>query len=78
AVTCPVDDPTALAGARLSLAAFPPQYVGQSPDGIYLLVAGKLGTLGPGAGCDGPIVKIARDLQVTGVGRAGVSAMGQG
>lgn len=73
AVTCPVDDPTALAGARLSLAAFPPRYVGQSPDGVNLLVAGKLGTLGPGAGCDGPIAKIARDLQVSDIGPAGVT-----
>jgi len=29
-----------------------------------LLTAGKIGDLGPGAGCDGPINKIARDLRV--------------
>jgi CO dehydrogenase nickel-insertion accessory protein CooC1 len=31
-------------------------------------VAGKLGPLGPGAGCDGPVAKIARDLRVGGLG----------
>jgi CO dehydrogenase maturation factor len=68
AVTCPVDDPTPLAGACVSLDALPPACVGRSSEGVYLLVAGKLGPLGPGAGCDGPIAKIARDLCVTGVG----------
>ena len=28
------------------------------------MVGGKLGELGPGAGCDGPIAKIARDVRV--------------
>lgn len=64
-VSCPVDDPTPLEHARVSLGELPDRYVGRSPDGIWLLVVGKLGTLGPGAGCDGPIAKIARDLVVT-------------
>jgi len=64
AVTCPVDDPTPLAGGEISLGELAPQYVGETVEGIRLLVAGKLGALGPGAGCDGPIVKIARDLRV--------------
>jgi CO dehydrogenase nickel-insertion accessory protein CooC1 len=68
AVTCPADDPTALPGARLSLDALPPACVGRSVDGVHLLVAGKLGPLGPGAGCDGPVAKIARDLSVAGIG----------
>ena len=29
-----------------------------------LLVAGKIGDQGPGAGCDGPISKIARDIRI--------------
>jgi CO dehydrogenase nickel-insertion accessory protein CooC1 len=68
AVTCPVDDPTPLPGARVSLDALPPACVGRTSEGVHLLVAGKLGPLGPGAGCDGPIAKIARDLRVTGIG----------
>jgi CO dehydrogenase nickel-insertion accessory protein CooC1 len=68
AVTCPVDDPTPLPGATLSLEGLPARYVGTSPEGIRLLLAGKLGPLGPGAGCDGPIAKIARDLRVTDMG----------
>jgi CO dehydrogenase nickel-insertion accessory protein CooC1 len=31
---------------------------------IILITAGKIGTHGPGAGCDGPIAKIARDLKI--------------
>jgi CO dehydrogenase nickel-insertion accessory protein CooC1 len=68
AVTCPADDPTTLPGARVSLDALPPACVGLSADGVHLLVAGKLGPLGPGAGCDGPVAKIARDLRVAGLG----------
>jgi CO dehydrogenase nickel-insertion accessory protein CooC1 len=67
-VTCPVDDPTPLPGACVSLDALPAACVGRSGEGVHLLVAGKLGPLGPGAGCDGPIAKIARDLRVTGIG----------
>lgn len=72
-VTCPVDDPTPLVDAEIALADLPPQYVARSPDGVWLLVAGKLGSLGPGAGCDGPIAKIARDLRVTDIGPADVT-----
>jgi CO dehydrogenase nickel-insertion accessory protein CooC1 len=67
-VTCPVDDPTPLAGARVELDRLPARFVARNPEGICLLVAGKLGGLGPGAGCDGPIAKIARDLRITGQG----------
>ena len=67
-VTCPVDDPVPLAGASIALADLPPDCVAQNPDGIRLLAAGKLGTLGPGAGCDGPMTKIVRDLRVTDLG----------
>jgi CO dehydrogenase maturation factor len=67
-VTCPVDDPTPLAEATIDLGELPDRYVARTADGIWLLVGGKLGPLGPGAGCDGPIAKIARDLRVLGIG----------
>lgn len=63
AVTCPVDDPTPLTGADVDLDALPDQYYVHQ-DGITLLIAGKIGDQGPGAGCDGPVSKIARDLQI--------------
>jgi CO dehydrogenase maturation factor len=63
AVTCPVDDPTPLLGADLLLEELPAPYLAETENGIYLLTAGKIGDLGPGAGCDGPISKIARDLR---------------
>jgi CO dehydrogenase maturation factor len=63
-VTCPVDDPTPLVGAELTWSELPEEYVAESPDGIRVLVAGKIGDRGPGAGCDGPIAKIARDLRI--------------
>jgi CO dehydrogenase nickel-insertion accessory protein CooC1 len=63
-VTCPVDDPTLLQGAEISLAQLADEYVGRNLEGIELLTAGKIGDQGPGAGCDGPISKIARDLRV--------------
>ena len=64
-VTCPVDDPTPLTDASISLDQLPGRFQSQNPDGITLLIAGKIGTQGPGAGCDGPIAKIARDFRVT-------------
>lgn len=63
-VTCPVDDPMPLAGAEIKLETLHPEYYAKSPDGIILLIAGKIGDQGPGAGCDGPVAKIARDLQI--------------
>jgi len=63
AVTCPVDDPTPLAGAEVDLETLPDRYYIQE-DGITLLIAGKIGDQGPGAGCDGPVSKIARDLRI--------------
>ncbi len=63
-VTCPVDDPTPLAGAEISLETMPPEYVAQPAPHLYLLTAGKLGQSGAGGGCDGPISKIARDVRV--------------
>lgn len=63
-VTCPVDDPTPLAGAELMLQAMPSDYVAQAERNLYLLTAGKLTQWGAGGGCDGPISKIARDISV--------------
>jgi CO dehydrogenase nickel-insertion accessory protein CooC1 len=63
AVTCPVDDPTPLLGANISIDSLPTKYFVQD-DGITLLLAGKIGSQGPGAGCDGPVSKIARDLRI--------------
>jgi CO dehydrogenase nickel-insertion accessory protein CooC1 len=74
-VTCPVDDPLPLADAEVSPTSLPDAYLGQSSDDILLLTAGKIGGLGPGAGCDGPIAKIARDLRVHGNGTEPVTLL---
>ena len=63
-VTCPVDDPTPLAGAEIPMAQLPARHQGRNEEGILFLTAGKIGDQGPGAGCDGPIAKIARDFKV--------------
>jgi CO dehydrogenase nickel-insertion accessory protein CooC1 len=63
-VTCPVDDPTPLPDAELDLDRLPVEFQSATSRQIRLLVGGKLGHLGPGAGCDGPVAKIARDLRV--------------
>jgi CO dehydrogenase maturation factor len=62
AVTCPVDDPTPLADADIDIEDLRSEYRGRSPEGIHFFMAGKMGDKGPGAGCDGPIAKIARDF----------------
>ncbi len=62
-VTCPVDDPVPLTKANINLDTLPPQYYVEK-NGITLLLAGKIGDKGPGAGCDGPVAKIARDLRI--------------
>jgi CO dehydrogenase nickel-insertion accessory protein CooC1 len=63
-VTCPVDDPTPLPGAEILLNRLPSEYYAQNDAGTILLTAGKIGDQGPGAGCDGPISKVARDLRI--------------
>lgn len=63
-VTCPVDDPTPLPGIRVALEEPPQAYYRQNALGITLLAAGKIGDQGPGAGCDGPVSKIARDFRL--------------
>lgn len=64
-VSCPVDDPTPLSNPEISLEKIPSRFVVQAENGIHLLSGGKMGALGPGGGCDGPIAKIARDLVVS-------------
>lgn len=64
AVSCPVDDPTPLPNAENSLDQLAGGYFVRNPEGVLLLTAGKIGDLGPGAGCDGPIAKIARDFRL--------------
>lgn len=61
-VTCPVDDPVPIVGAHVRSDQLPSQYVSQTAEGIRVFLAGKIGPLGPGAGCDGPMTKIARDF----------------
>jgi CO dehydrogenase nickel-insertion accessory protein CooC1 len=63
-VTCPVDDPMPLPGSKVTLDDLPNQYYAKNNAGITLLTAGKIGDQGPGAGCDGPVSKIARDLTI--------------
>ena len=72
-VTCPVDDPTRLPDAEVLLDELPERFVGRGEGGIFLLSAGKLGSHGIGAGCDGPIGKIARDLRIRRRGGEGVT-----
>jgi CO dehydrogenase nickel-insertion accessory protein CooC1 len=75
AVTCPVDDPTPLPGADLWLARLPTGLAVRAPDGVWLLEAGKIGHRGPGAGCDGPIAKIARDVRIRADGKDPVTVV---
>ncbi len=72
-VTCPVDDPTRLPDSKIYLDELPTKYHCNNPAGITLLIAGKISDQGPGAGCDGPVSKIARDLSVIEHGKAPVT-----
>lgn len=68
-VSCPVDDPTRLPSPRIALDAVEPAYLSHDGAGLSLLSVGKITEDGPGAGCDGPVAKIARDLEVEKGGR---------
>jgi CO dehydrogenase nickel-insertion accessory protein CooC1 len=57
-----VDDPRPLPGAEFDVRALPKECYAENRAGVGLVVAGKLTGMGPGAGCDGPVAKIARDL----------------
>jgi CO dehydrogenase maturation factor len=74
-VTCPVDDPMPMAGAHVRPTELPAKYSGQTPEGIRVFLAGKIGPLGPGAGCDGPMTKIARDFSFEPEGAAPVTVV---
>ena len=63
-VTCPVDDPAPLENAVVSLDSLDNEFYVRDPQGVLFFVAGKIGGEGPGAGCDGPVAKIARDFRV--------------
>lgn len=63
-VTCPVDDPSLIENPVIDLAELPAEYQSVGASGITLLQAGKLSDFGLGAGCDGPLVKLARDVRV--------------
>ncbi len=65
-VTCPVDDPSPLENSEINLSTLPAKYYATDKNGIMLLILGKIGDKGPGAGCDGPISKIARDIRIEG------------
>jgi CO dehydrogenase nickel-insertion accessory protein CooC1 len=73
-VSCPVDDPSLLEGAQISISQLPREYYVQS-EGLTFLIAGKIGDKGPGAGCDGPIAKIGRDLRVQVNGKPSVTVI---
>jgi CO dehydrogenase maturation factor len=63
-VTCPVDDPSLLESAEVNLADLSADFYSQNEQGVMLFTAGKIGSLGPGAGCDGPVAKISRDFSL--------------
>jgi CO dehydrogenase nickel-insertion accessory protein CooC1 len=63
-VTCPADDPTLLEQADVELNDLPEKCVAENGAGVVFMTAGKLIDFGVGAGCDGPLVKIARDLVI--------------
>ncbi|MEX1276695.1 MAG: P-loop NTPase [Bacteroidota bacterium] len=67
AVTCPVDDPTPLPGADISLREIGSKYYAVSANGVVVFSAGKVSEMGAGAGCDGPVSKIVRDVRITGL-----------
>jgi len=72
-VSCPVDDPTPLPGATISLDKIPPKYYSFDQEGFFFFQLGKIGEKGPGSGCDGPISKITRDLRIQGIGNQPVT-----
>lgn len=74
-VTCPVDDPVPLTAARVREDRLPLRYVARNAEGIRVFLAGKMGPLGPGAGCDGPMTKIARDFVFEPDGEAPVTLL---
>jgi CO dehydrogenase nickel-insertion accessory protein CooC1 len=64
AVGCLVDDPSLLTEPEIDLDRLPQPYQVTNGNGITLLQTGKLADFGIGAGCDGPMIKVARDIHV--------------
>lgn len=62
-VTCPVDDPTPLPRAEITLDELPDKYFAEK-DGIHFFRSGKIERVLEG--CDGPESKITRDFRVPG------------
>jgi CO dehydrogenase nickel-insertion accessory protein CooC1 len=62
-VTCPVDDPALLARGGIDVSQMPARYYGRADSALFFFAAGKLAGAGVGAGCDGPLAKIARDVR---------------
>jgi CO dehydrogenase nickel-insertion accessory protein CooC1 len=63
-VGCLVDDPTLLTDPLIDLDRLPLPYQATNGRGITLLQTGKLADFGVGAGCDGPMIKLARDIGI--------------
>lgn len=72
-VSCPVDDPAPLPEAVIDLDEIPQKYYAVDRQGLVLFQLGKIGDKGPGAGCDGPISKITRDVRLRGMGDQAVT-----
>lgn len=70
-ISCPVDDPSLIEHPEIDLSELPSVYRA-TRGGLTLLQAGKLADFGIGAGCDGPMVKLARDLRVRDGGKPAV------
>lgn len=64
AVGCLVDDPSLLTDPEIDLDRLPASYQVTNDRGITLLQTGKLADFGVGAGCDGPMIKVARDIRI--------------
>jgi CO dehydrogenase maturation factor len=70
-VTCPVDDPTPLPENQISIRDLPGRFRVQVEPGLFALAVGKLAHAG--TGCDGPLIKIARDVRFRIDGEAAVT-----
>jgi len=68
-VTCPVEDPFPLPNSEIALNTFSKEYFVQNSAGISYFSCGKICDKGPGAGCDGPMAKIARDATFSSQGQ---------
>jgi CO dehydrogenase nickel-insertion accessory protein CooC1 len=63
-VTCPVDDPMPLAAAEIQLETLDPKYYAKKSRRDHPIHCWQDRDQGPGAGCDGPVAKVARDFRI--------------